>query len=499
MQGSTNDTPGPPRPSSHSIWESYANRVGSALLGSGRRPFEPPASRPPEDWGPSETPPSRPIFARRSAWILALTAVVASQLSYLSIPSLAGFPDFVTYLLDPLVLLGLLVFFVRLNGARMADAGFWTSVGTLPLLSIGVGLGCLYVAVQLEPGVLFGFSSSVLPSSRAFALVLLTSPVVAAAQEGTFRGFFLRTVSATHELASGTYQSAGLFALAATPFSVIVGLGISGLIQYLFTTVLELFAVGLVASVFFYKSSWSLWGVIAFRSVQIVQTELFQGLARSPNWTVPFVFVLVACVAVLAILLLLWPEPRGRTRRFLGEPIGPRIGRFRERSRLRHEAVVTMVTVGLLAGALGGAFATYAETTDIRTPFLAIPTGSMVPAIEPGDLVVLAPVSSTPIPVGTIIAYSTTCLPLSPVVHRVIAEHRDPNGTYVYITKGDHNTVPDPCPVPASHVIGKVSAILPDLGIFILQPGVGIALVICVAAASFVIAPRRRPRRGVHR
>jgi len=428
-------------------------------------------------------------------------ALGVSQLYYAELSWLSTYSDYVAYLLLPLALLGVLYFFIRLNGARMSDAGFQSSVVTTRLLAVGVGLGGLYVAVQLEPGILFGFSTLSFPTSRIFALVLLSAPLVVAAQEGIFRGFFLRTLSATHDLPSATYLSAGLFALSATSFSLLPVLGLSGSAQYVFTTTLEAFAVGLVASIFFYKSNWMLWGVVGFRAVQLVQSELFEGIAKTgTNWTVSFVFVLLACTSVLVILMLLGPEPRGRSRRYLGDPIGPRTGRFRERGRLRHEIVVSLVTVGLLAGALGGAFAAYDASTNIRTPFLAIPTGSMVPTIEPGDLVVLTPDTVTPIPVGTIIAYSTTCFAVSPVVHRVIAERRTSEGSWVYTTKGDHNPSPDSCPVPASSVLGKVSVVIPKLGILILQPVVAVVIVVGVFAASFVLRPvRRRPGGGAPR
>ena len=426
-------------------------------------------------------------------------AVGLNQLYDAKLASLSALPFYITYLLLPAVLFVVLYLFVRLNGAVLADLGFRSSASTVQFLAIGVGLGALYLTVQLEPGILFGFSGLPLPTAQIFALVFLTAPLVVGVQEGIFRGFFLRAVSVTKEFPSATYLSAGLFALSATSFSLFPVLGLTGSIQVVFTTTLETFAVGLVASIFFYKSNWTLWGVVGFRVVQLVQADLFSGVVRASSWTEPFFFVLLACVAVVVVLLLLWPEPRARSRRYLGEPMGPRTGRFRQRARLRHEVTVGVVTLGLLSAGLGGAFLAYASSTDIRTPFLAIPTGSMVPTIEPGDLVVLTPVTGSPIPIGTIIAYRTTCFAVSPVVHRVIAEHETASGSYVYTTKGDHNPSPDPCPVPASAVVGKVSVVVPDLGILILEPLVTVALVVCAGAVSVVLTPRRRLGGGQRR
>ncbi len=93
-----------------------------------------------------------------------------SQPYYAELSTLSRFPDFVGCLLLPLALLGVPFFFVRFNGGRMSGIGFQSSIVTMRLMAIGAGLGGLYRALQLEPGILFGFSTVGLPSSRAFAL-----------------------------------------------------------------------------------------------------------------------------------------------------------------------------------------------------------------------------------------------------------------------------------------------------------------------------------------
>ena len=91
----------------------------------------------------------------------------------------------------------------------------------------------------------------------------------------------------------------------------------------------------------------------------------------------------------------------------------------------------------------------------------AIPTGSMRPAIYPGALVVVQAVSGpSQIHVGDIIEFSPSWFNGS-VVHRVVAEKSTQSG-FLYSTKGDNNTSPDPAPVSYSSVTGKVVLIIPD-------------------------------------
>ena len=116
------------------------------------------------------------------------------------------------------------------------------------------------------------------------------------------------------------------------------------------------------------------------------------------------------------------------------------------------------------------------------TPFLAIATGSMVPTFHRGEFVVIEHVAPSAIHVGTIIAFSVSCLP-SPTVHRVI-EIVSTGPNWVYQTKGDHNPVEDPCTVPYSHVLGKAVFYVPDLGFLILDP-----LLAAFVVAAIIVVP----------
>lgn len=88
----------------------------------------------------------------------------------------------------------------------------------------------------------------------------------------------------------------------------------------------------------------------------------------------------------------------------------------------------------------------------------AVGSGSMEPALKPGDLVIVRKASLDSIGVGDIVAYRSPENGVV-IVHRVIAIDGG-----VLVTKGDANPEPDPFKVTGNMVLGKVVARVPLLG-----------------------------------
>jgi signal peptidase len=86
-----------------------------------------------------------------------------------------------------------------------------------------------------------------------------------------------------------------------------------------------------------------------------------------------------------------------------------------------------------------------------------IPTGSMVPVYNPGDIVMVLKVSPRYLKTGDIIEYRTETMN---VVHRIIKI--DKNGNF--ITKGDANSKADTAAVDPRNVTGKVVFSIPRIG-----------------------------------
>jgi signal peptidase len=85
--------------------------------------------------------------------------------------------------------------------------------------------------------------------------------------------------------------------------------------------------------------------------------------------------------------------------------------------------------------------------------------GSMSPALNPGDIVILRPVEPENIRVGDIIRVVQAG---TPILHRVI-EIRDGEGGRRFVTQGDANNVADE-PVGEDQIDGRVVLVIPKIG-----------------------------------
>lgn len=91
---------------------------------------------------------------------------------------------------------------------------------------------------------------------------------------------------------------------------------------------------------------------------------------------------------------------------------------------------------------------------------MAIATGSMVPNLNVGDVVILQRVNPSDVKVQDIIEFTYG---KRRVVHRVVEIKRKPDGLY-FITKGDHNPANDINPVYQDQVVSKAIFRMPLLG-----------------------------------
>jgi signal peptidase len=91
-----------------------------------------------------------------------------------------------------------------------------------------------------------------------------------------------------------------------------------------------------------------------------------------------------------------------------------------------------------------------------------VPSGSMVPVINPGDVVLIAPIKTDSIKVGDIIEYKNTTEKIN-IVHRVIAiEGGSQNPSFIF--KGDANNAADADSVSPQQVVGREVFIIPKIG-----------------------------------
>lgn len=99
------------------------------------------------------------------------------------------------------------------------------------------------------------------------------------------------------------------------------------------------------------------------------------------------------------------------------------------------------------------------------TPYTIL-TSSMVPVYPPGAMVIVRPVATEDIHIGTVITYQLKSGEPELVTHRVIAINQ-PNlvgGEPTFITKGDANDIADENPVQVVQIRGKVWYSVPYIG-----------------------------------
>lgn len=126
------------------------------------------------------------------------------------------------------------------------------------------------------------------------------------------------------------------------------------------------------------------------------------------------------------------------------------------------------LAVAALAGAcvlaLAAPFAAYAQPGLVGADRgLIVLTGSMEPAIAPGDVVLVEETPIEEVEVGDVVTFHPHEGAERTNTHRVVDITEDRRGT-ILTTKGDANEDPDPMPVDEDMLVGTVEHRLPYLG-----------------------------------
>jgi signal peptidase len=124
-------------------------------------------------------------------------------------------------------------------------------------------------------------------------------------------------------------------------------------------------------------------------------------------------------------------------------------------------------------------------------------TGSMVPKIRPGDVVVAQPRAADQVEPGQVVLVVNPARPGTLLLHRIV--RRDPDGSLV--TRGDANPSPDSTPVMAAQVRGLGRLKVPYIGLPVIwardgrvPPRAVLAMAVAVVAgAAWIAAERRTP------
>ncbi|RLM88324.1 signal peptidase I [Halobellus sp. Atlit-38R] len=156
-----------------------------------------------------------------------------------------------------------------------------------------------------------------------------------------------------------------------------------------------------------------------------------------------------------------------------------------ERSALR--TVANVLGVLLLVG-LVAPFVVYGvpQVAGADYSFVVL-SGSMEPAMSPGDAIVVREAAPGEITERDVITFRTDSE--TPTTHRVI-DVIERDGTVAYVTKGDANEDPDSGTVSHEQVLGEVLVTLPLLGYVVrfVNTPVGFAVVVVGPLVAFVLS-----------
>lgn len=145
-------------------------------------------------------------------------------------------------------------------------------------------------------------------------------------------------------------------------------------------------------------------------------------------------------------------------------------------SKLRHllvraranEYVKSLVFVVIILGSILAFWFGLRTALATNYPLLAVASGSMVPTLNVGDLIVVQGGLTVndvkaEYEVGDIIVFRKPENPDELIVHRAVEKVNSSSSLYIR-TKGDHNTSTDPWRIYDSHLVGKVVGALPYVG-----------------------------------
>jgi len=166
--------------------------------------------------------------------------------------------------------------------------------------------------------------------------------------------------------------------------------------------------------------------------------------------------------------------------------------------KLKHEHRKTILDVSVIAIlilAVIGAYFGMIFLLSTPTPLVAVASGSMRPALEVGDLVIVQGVPPSEINEGNIIVFN---MPgeKTYTIHRVIKTETLPNGTIRIKTKGDANPTEDPW-IPEQNVHGRVLHRIPYIGYMVLIPAIPVTIAILIII--IILLWPEKPKRFRHK
>ncbi len=177
--------------------------------------------------------------------------------------------------------------------------------------------------------------------------------------------------------------------------------------------------------------------------IMVLGTQLIQQLMPVVP-TAPWFAKSMASIAVPMTQYVMYLDYIG----MLKEPRVKRYGVAALRSRIMKVLLIVFAILVMVSMVMG-----------LRA--FVVVSGSMVPMLHRGDIVIVSRVSPDEVRVGDVIAFIGSG---ALITHRVVGVVNSEEGIE-FVTKGDANNAPDPEPVKPGNVVGRVAFVIPFVGL----------------------------------
>ncbi len=157
------------------------------------------------------------------------------------------------------------------------------------------------------------------------------------------------------------------------------------------------------------------------------------------------------------------------------------------RALMRNPIARVIILIVILFAATYGGVEVLRVVLSTESPLMVVSSGSMVPTLNVGDIIVVHGVDPKTVNVGTIIIFHSPYEYETPIVHRVIAVLNG-NSEISFQTKGDHNQIQDGWKVPAANLIGVYVMKVPYLGLISLELRGPLGVTLIVVLVALIIA-----------
>jgi len=153
----------------------------------------------------------------------------------------------------------------------------------------------------------------------------------------------------------------------------------------------------------------------------------------------------------------------------------------------KNPAARAIVLILILFVATYGSVEVLKIVLNTESPLMVVSSGSMIPTLNVGDIILVRGVDASTITVGTIIIFHSPYDYQMPIVHRVMSISNDA-GTLYFQTKGDNNPGPDGWSVPAQNLMGIYVAKLPYVGLISLELRGPLGATLIILLVALIIA-----------